>query len=63
MQSWWIAAAGRVLAGLAYFARRVIEGRRRWETLKRRLQALALVRGMRRAGVTIDELEQLSDEP
>lgn len=62
MPSWWIAAVAPVLAGLAYLARRVIEGSRRGEKLKRRLQALALLRGLKRSGLTLDELDQLSDE-
>ena len=62
MQSWWIAALAPVLAGLGYLVRRGIEGRRRDETLKRRLQALARWQGMKRAGLSLEELDQLGKD-
>lgn len=62
MQSWWIAALAPVLAGLGYLVRRAIEGRRRDETLKRRLQALARWQGMKRAGLSLEELDQLGKD-
>jgi hypothetical protein len=62
MHSWWIVAMAPVLAGLGYLTRRAIEGRRRSEKLKRRLQALALLQGMKRAGLTVRELDQMSGE-
>lgn len=42
MQGWWMVVVGPALAGMGYLVRRLLEGRRRGETLKRRLQALAL---------------------
>lgn len=62
MQSWWIAGVAPVLAGLGYLIRRALEGRRRGETLKRRLQALALFQGMRRTGLTLRELDRLGED-
>lgn len=63
MEPWWIAVVVPVLAGVGYLLRRLIEGRRRGETLKRRLQALALFHGMKRTGLTLRDLDQLGDEP
>ena len=62
MQSWWIAVVAPVLAGVGYLCRRLIEGRRRGERLQRRLQALALLQGMRRTGLTAHDLDRLSDD-
>ena len=58
----WMVVAGPVLAGMGYLLRRWIEGRRRGETLKRRLQALALLQGMRRTGLTLSDLDRLGDD-
>ena len=58
----WMAVAAPALAGVGYLVRRWIEGRRRSERLKRRLQALALWQGMRRTGVTVGELDRLGDD-
>lgn len=63
MEQWWVAAVVPVLAGLGYLLRRLIEGKRRGETLRRRLQALALFNGMRRSGLTLRDLDELGDEP
>ena len=62
MQAWWIAMVAPLMAGAGYLLRRLIEGRRRGETLKRRLQTLALFQGMRRTGLTLRELDQLGDD-
>lgn len=62
MASWWIAAVGPMLAGIGYLIRRLLEGRRRGETLKRRLQALALWQGMKRTGLTVRDLDRLGEE-
>lgn len=62
MQTWWMVVAGPVLGGVGYLVRRSLEGRRRGETLKRRLQALALVQGMRRTGLTVSELDRLGED-
>lgn len=51
MEQWWIAVVVPVLAGVGYLMRRVIEGRRGGDTLPRQLQALALLHGMKRAGL------------
>ena len=62
MQSWWIAAVAPLLAGLGYLVRRIIERRRRGETLKRRLQALALWQGLQRTGLSVRDLDQLGKD-
>ena len=64
MQQWMMAAAvAPVLAAVGYFARRAIEGRRRGETLARRVQALALFKGMKQTGATLSDLDTLADSP
>lgn len=62
MQGWWMVVVGPALAGMGYLVRRLLEGRRRGETLKRRLQALALLQGMRRTGLTLRELDRLGED-
>lgn len=62
MQTWWMVVVAPVLAAVGYVLRRLIEGRRRGETLKRRLQALALWQGMRRTGLTLGELDRLGED-
>lgn len=62
MQGWIVAAVAPLLAGLGYLIRRALEGRRRGETLKRRLQAMALWRGLERTGLTVRDLDRLGDE-
>jgi len=59
---WIFATVAPVLAGLGYLVRRALEGRRQGETLKRRLQALALWQGMKRTGLSVRDLDQLGDE-
>lgn len=62
MQNWWVMAVASALAGAGYLLRRLIEGRRRSETLKRRLQALALHQGMERTGLSLKDLDQLGED-
>ncbi len=62
MQNWWVVVVGPAIAGMGYILRRLIEGRRRGEILKRRLQALALFQGMRRTGLTLRELDRLDED-
>lgn len=62
MQNWWMVLLAPGLAAAGYLARRLIEGRRRSETLRRRLQALALLNGMKRSGHTLRDLDRLSDD-
>lgn len=59
MQQWWLVLFPMGAAAGGYLARRWIEGRRRSEALKRKLQALTLYQGMKRQGVTLDDLENL----
>lgn len=59
MQQWWIGAATAVAAALGYLAKRWLERRRRSEGLSRRLQALALLRSMKREGISMKELDQI----
>ena len=59
MQQWWIGAATAVVAALGYLAKRWLERRGRAEGLNCRLQALALIRGMKREGISMKELEQV----
>ena len=64
MQRWWWAAISIIAGGLGYLARRFLERRRRGEALKlkRKLQALALHQGMRREGLSMQDLEQSERE-
>jgi len=59
MQQWWIGAATAAAAGIGYLVKRWIERRRPSEALTRRLKALELLRGMKREGVSMAELEQI----
>jgi hypothetical protein len=59
MQQWWWAAVPLAVGAMGYLARRWIERRRRAEGLNRKLQALALHVGLRREGLTLDDLDQL----
>lgn len=62
MQQWWIGVATLATAALGYLLRRWIERRSRSEGLSRRLKALALMRGMKREGVSMDDLERIERE-
>jgi len=62
MQQWWIGAATAAAAAVGYLLKRWIERRRRSEDLMRRLQALALIKGMRREGISMMELERIERE-
>ena len=62
MQNWLMVILAPAMAGAGYLLRRLIEGRSRGETLKRRLQALALIHGMRRTGLTLSELDRLAED-
>ena len=62
MQQWLIAAVAPALAGFGYLIRRWMEGRRRGEVLKRRLQALKLWKGMKRTGLTMQDLDRLGED-
>lgn len=59
MQDWWVIPVPIVAAGFGYWIRRIVEGRRRSEALKRKLQALALYQGMARARVSMRDLERI----
>lgn len=62
MQQWLIALVSPALAAAGYLGRRWLEGRRRSEVLKRRLQALALHQGMERTGLSLKDLDQLGED-
>jgi hypothetical protein len=47
---------------LGYLARRFLERRHRAEALKRKLQALALHQGMKRGGLSMQDIEQIERE-
>lgn len=59
MQQWWWSLAPVGLGAVGFLLKRWIEGRRRSEGLKRKLQALALHAGLRREGLTMDDLATL----
>jgi len=61
MQQWWLAAVGALIGGAGYVLRRLIEGSKRKEVLKQRLQALALLRGMRQTGASLRDLDRLAE--
>jgi hypothetical protein len=62
MQHWWWAAIPIIAGGLGYLARRFLERRHRAEALKRKLQALALHQGMKREGLSMQDLERVERE-
>jgi hypothetical protein len=62
MQQWWWAAIPIMAGGVGYLVRRFLERRRRAEALKRKLQALALHQGMKREGLSMQDLEQVERE-
>ena len=59
MQQWWLASVPFAMGAVGYLARRWIEQRRRGEGLKRKRQALALFQGMKRAGLSLDDLDEI----
>ncbi|WP_423066134.1 hypothetical protein [Devosia sp. CN2-171] len=59
MQQWWWAMVPMVAASIGYVIRRAFEKRRRSEGLKRRLQALALHQGLKRAGLSMSDLDKV----
>lgn len=59
MQQWWWSVVPIAVGAVGFLARRWIERRRRSEGLKRKLQALALHVGLRREGLTLDDLRSL----
>lgn len=59
MQQWWWPIISLAVAGAGYVIRRLFERRRRSEALKRKLQALGLHIGMRREGLTLEDLDRL----
>lgn len=62
MQEWHLSLMAIVAGAAGYILRRLIERRGRSEGLKRRLQAVALLRAMRRERVTMEELETVEQE-
>lgn len=62
MQQWWLAVATGLAASIGYLVKRWVERRARDEGLKRRLQALSLLRGMRREGISMRDLQQIERE-
>jgi hypothetical protein len=62
MQQWWWSVVPMGVLAVGYAVRRCIERRRRSEGLKRKLQALALYVGLKRAGLTIEDLSTLEHE-
>lgn len=59
MQQWWWATVPIILGGVGYLLRRWLERRHKSEGLRRKLQALALHQGLKRAGLSLEELERL----
>lgn len=59
MQQWWFSLAPMALMAIGYVFARFIERRPQSEGLKRKLDALALHRGMKKQGVTLVELSNL----
>ena len=59
MQDGWLVAATAGLGVIGYLIKRWIEGRRRGEGLKRKLQALALHQGMEKAGLSLADLDAI----
>jgi hypothetical protein len=59
MQQWWWAIVPMAGASIGYVLRRALEKRRRSEGLKRRLRALALHQGLKRAGLSMSDLDKL----
>lgn len=62
MHNWWLAAVPIIAGGVGYLARRWLEKGRKAEALRRRLDALTLLRGMRRERVTFEDLEDVERE-
>ena len=62
MQQWWWALVALAVLGAGYVLRRWIERRRRMEGLSRKLRALALYQGMKREGVSLDDLDRIERE-
>jgi len=62
MQQWWIGLAAGAATAVGYIIRRWIEKRGRSEGLRRRLQALSLLQGMKREGVSMKDLERIERE-
>ena len=59
MQELLLIATPLALAAIGYVFKRWLEHRGRSEALKRKLQTLSLHHGMKRAGLSLNELEQL----
>jgi hypothetical protein len=59
MEQWWLAILPMAGAALGYIAKRSIERGARSEAIKRRLGALALLRGLRREQITMADLDQV----
>lgn len=59
MQQWWWTVVPLVVGAAGYVARRWVERRKKSEGLKRKLQALALHIGLRREGLTLEDLRRL----
>lgn len=59
MQQWWLALVPVAAAAIGYLAKRHFGLSSRAEAIKRRLQAAALVREMRRERATMDDLDQI----
>lgn len=62
MWDWLVVAFPMVIAAAGYVLKRWIERRGRSERLKRRLQALALHKGLKREGLSIEDLDRLEDK-
>lgn len=59
MQQWWVEIVPIAAAAIGYFAKRHVERRARAEALTRRLQALVLLRELRREKATVADLDQI----
>lgn len=62
MQQWWLTIVPMAAAALGYIARRSIERAARSEAIKRRLDTLALLRGLRRERATMADLDRVERE-
>ena len=59
MQQWWLALVPIAAASVGFFAKRHFEQSSKAEALKRRLDALALLRGLRQERATMDDLDRI----
>lgn len=59
MQQWWWALLPVAIGGLGYLAKRYVEGAASAEAVRRRLEVLKLLRGLRREGATMADLDRI----